>query len=206
MRVTVKFSKLLIPFTDVESFEAEVYSYREVLSACFNLLPKLKAHFKSLKLSNQLVLLDSDKTVQKYELDFKPTSTLLYVVPTVSGSQTSTFDSLGNLNLFYGPSGAVSSTTAELTGLHRRIKDSSLYGKAQVAFDIAQRKINRDSGVLDNAEDPTRGFGSLATMAPIGSSIPIHFGMVRTSGALISQYVKHIQRGGIDNIKVADYL
>lgn len=206
MRVTVQFSKLLIPYTNIDSFEIEISSYREILSACTNLLPTLKQKFKSLNLANQLVLLDGDKLVQKYELDFKPTNTLMLLVPTVSGNQSSSFDSLGNLNLFYGSSGAVSSTTAELTGLHKRIIDSSLYGKAQIAFDIAQRKTNRDSGVLDNAEDPTRGFGSLATMAPIGSSIPLHFGIVRTSGALISQYIKHIQRGGEDNIRVADYL
>ena len=43
-------------------------------------------------------------------------------------------------------------------------------------------------------------------MAAQGQAIPLHFGLVRTSGAVISQQVKHIQRGGIDRVRVADYL
>ena len=31
-------------------------------------------------------------------------------------------------------------------------------------------------------------------------SIPMHFGLVRTSGVLINQHIKHIQRGGVDTV------
>jgi predicted phage tail protein len=206
MRVIVKFSKLLSNYTDIETIEIDVASYRDVISACLNLLPKFRQIFVSKKLYNQIVLIDQDRYIRSFELDFSPRSSSIFLVPTISGGIASSFDSLGNLNIFYGTSTTFSNQEMTLKGVDRRVRDSALFGQSQTAFDIAQRRTNRENGTLDNSEDPTRGFGSLATMNAIGSNIPLHFGMVRTSGSVINQYIKHLQRGGIDNIRVADYI
>ena len=206
MKITVAFSRILQKLVQVESIEIDVSSYRDIISACVNLLPQFRAHYLHKRLYSQLTLVDGDKYVRDFELDFKPRNARVYMIPTISGGISTAFDSLGNLSVFYGASLPVSSQEMPLKGIDRRIRDSVLYGKASIAFDIAQRRTNRENGTLDNSEDPTRGFGSLASMNAIGASIPLHFGMVRTSGAIISQYIKHIQRGGIDNIRVADYI
>lgn len=206
MKVTVKFSKLLQKYTQRSSIEISVSSYRDILSACLNLLPVFRENFYSQKLYKSLTLVDNDKYVRNFELDFSPKSNAVWLVPTISGGVASSFDSLGNLSIFYGASSPVSTQEVALRGIDKRIRDSALFGQAATAFDISQRRANRDSGVLDNSEDPTRGFGSLAPMSAAGQNIPLHFGLVRTSGVIISQYIKHIQRGGIDTIRVADYL
>lgn len=206
MKITVAFSHILQKIIQTDRIEIDVVSYRDILSACVNLLPRFRANFLDKRLYSQLTLVDGDKYVRDFELDFKPRSDTVYMIPTISGGISTAFDSLGNLSVFYGASLPVSTQEMPLKGIDRRIRDSVLYGKASIAFDIAQRRTNRENGTLDNSEDPTRGFGSLASMNAIGASIPLHFGMVRTSGSIISQYIKHIQRGGIDNIRVADYI
>jgi predicted phage tail protein len=206
MKITVIFSKMLHEYTKVSSTSLEVYSYLDIISALYNLFPDLSKRFMELSLDKCLTVLDGAKIVRSYEKHFSPKQSEIYIVPTLSGGVSNDFDSLGNLNLFYGSSGAVSSQVADLSTLHKRIRDSSLFGKSATAFDIAQRASNRASGILDNSEDPTRGFGGLSSMAAQGQAIPIHFGLVRTSGAVISQNIKHIQRGGIDTVRVADYL
>jgi hypothetical protein len=206
MKITIAFSKFLQPLTHVPSISAEVSSYRDIISACTNLFPDIKKNFLIKKLYNQLTIVDGSHYVRNFELDFSPKSTTIYMIPTISGGVSTSFDSLGNLSLFYGAGTALSNQSIELRGIDRRIRDSSLFGQADTAFDIAQRKSNREDGVLDNIEDPSKGFGSLGTMNAVGSNIPLHFGMVRTSGALINQYIKHIQRGGVDVIKVSDYI
>jgi len=203
MKITVHFSKML---NIKESIEITVDSYRDVISACLNLLPGFRNSYFSLNLHKQLTIVDNSKVISTYELDFSPRSSDLYIVPTVSGGINSTFDSLGNLSVFYGEGLSYSNQVLDYNMLSRRILDSSLFGKADTAFDISQRKNNRETGELDNIEDPTTGFGSLGTMSAKGQSIPVHFGLVRTSGVLINQYIKHIQRGGIDTVKVSDYL
>jgi predicted phage tail protein len=206
MKVTVQFSTLLQKITLRESIEISVSSYREIISACLNLLPQFRDCFYSQKLYKSLTLVDGDKYVRSFELDFSPKSASIWLVPTISGGVSSSFDSLGNLSLFYGASSPVSTQEVALRGIDKRIRDSALFGKASTAFDIAQRRANRDSGVLDNSEDPTRGFGSLAPMSAAGRNVPLHFGLVRTAGVVVNQYIKHIQRGGVDTIRVADYL
>jgi predicted phage tail protein len=206
MKVTVNFSKTLQKYTNCNEITIDVFSYRDILSACVNLLPLFKQHLFSSNLHSQLTLVDSDRYIRDFELDFKPRSENIYLIPTISGGVATGFDSLGNLNVFYGSSSPVSNQAIALRGIDKRIRDSVLFGKASTAFDVAQRKVNRENGVLENSEDPSKGFGSLATMDAAGKAIPLHFGMVRTSGVLISQYIKHIQRGGIDTVRVADYI
>jgi len=206
MKVTVAFSRILQKLIQVECIEIDVTSYRDVISACVNLLPRFRGIFLSKRLYSQLTLVDGDRYVRDFELDFSPRSNYIHMIPTISGGISTAFDSLGNLSVFYGASLPVSNQEMPLKGIDRRIRDSVLYGKASIAFDVAQRRTNRENGTLDNSEDPTRGFGSLGSMNAIGTNIPLHFGMVRTSGAVINQYIKHIQRGGIDNIRVADYI
>jgi hypothetical protein len=206
MKVTVHFSRLLSKKINTESIYIDVSSYRDIVSACLNLLPSFKELYKSLKLDKQLTIVDGGKLIEQYQLDFKPKNVDIYLVPTVSGGIASAFDSLGNLSVFYGEGSTFSNQILDYSIMSRRIRDSSLFGKADTAFDISQRKANRDSGSLDNVNDPTTGFGSLGTMVAKGQSLPMHFGMVRTSGALINQYIKHIQRGGVDTVKVSDYV
>lgn len=206
MKITVYFSKILNIKETKEPIEITVNSYRDIVSACLNLLPSFRAIYINLNLEKQLTIIDNNKVIRATELDFPPKSSKVYIVPTVSGGINSAFNSLGNLSVFYGEGMSFSNQILDYNMLSRRILDSSLFGKAQTAFDISQRKNNRDSGELDNIEDPTTGFGSLGTMAAKGQSIPIHFGLVRTSGVLINQYLKHIQRGGVDTVKVSDYL
>lgn len=206
MKVTVKFSKLLSNNLGVSNIDLDVTSYRDIISACLNILPSFSKVYYSLKLNKQLTIVDGSKVISSNELDFKPRSDTIYLVPTVSGGISSVFDSLGNLSVFYGQGLTYSNELLDYSIMARRIRDSSLFGKAETAFDISQRKANRETGELDNTEDPTTGFGSLGTMAAKGQSVPIHFGLVRTSGVLINQYIKHIQRGGVDTIKVSDYI
>jgi predicted phage tail protein len=206
MKVTVKFSKTLQKVIKQSEIVIDVHSYRDVLSACLNLIPAFRSNLFSSKLYSQITLVDSDRYIRNFELDFKPRSNTIYLIPTISGGVATGFDSLGNLNVFYGSSTAVSNQALALRGLDRRIRDSVLFGRASTAFDVAQRRPNRLNGILENSEDPTKGFGGLATMDAAGKSIPLHFGLVRTSGVLISQHIKHIQRGGIDTVRVADYL
>ena len=206
MKVTVKFSKTLQKLVKQSEIVVDVSSYRDVLSACVNLIPAFRSSLFSSKLYSQVTLVDSDRYVRSFELDFPPKSDMMYLIPTISGGAASGFDSLGNLNVFYGATTAVSNQALALRGIDRRIRDSVLFGRAATAFDVSQRKPNRLNGILENSEDPTKGFGGLATMDAAGKSIPLHFGLVRTSGVLINQHIKHIQRGGIDTVRVADYL
>jgi predicted phage tail protein len=206
MKITVHFSNLIAKRIAVSNICIDVSCYRDIISACINLLPDFKQVYTTLKLSKQLTIVDNNKFVEVYELDFKPRSSDIYLIPTVSGGINSIFDSLGNLSVFYGEGLAYSNQVLDYSVMLRRIRDSSLFGKADTAFDIAQRRVNRDTGSLDNVADPTTGFGSLGTMVAKGQSIPMHFGMVRTSGVLINQHIKHIQRGGIDTVKVSDYV
>jgi len=148
-------------------------------------------------------IIDNGRLITKDILKFKVRGDII-IVPLVSGGVG--FDSLGNLNIFYGSSSTLSNQAVALTGLAKRVTESSLFGQGQTAFDVAQRKTNRANGTLENVDDPTNGFGSIASTSGFGLPIALHFGMVRTSGAVINSYVKHIQRGGIDNIRVADYL
>ena len=205
-KITVHFSKLLSDRVGLSKICIDVYCYRDIISACLNLLPAFKSAYVSLNLSKQLTLIDNNKIIDAYQLDFIPRSCDVYLVPTVSGGISSIFDSLGNLSAFYGEGLTYSNQLLDYSVMARRIRDSSLFGKAETAFDVAQRKSNRDSGALDNVEDPTTGFGSLGTMVAKGQSIPMHFGLVRTSGVLINQHIKHIQRGGVDTVKVSDYV
>jgi hypothetical protein len=155
-----------------------------------------------LKLKN-IFIVDSGKIITSDMLKFKVRGNIT-VGPMVYGGIG--FDSLGNLNVFYGTNSTLSNQAVALTGLAKRVTESSLFGQSQTAFDVAQRRTNRANGSLENIDDPTTGFGSIASTSGFGLPVALHFGLVRTSGTIINTYVKHIQRGGIDNIRVEDYL
>ena len=203
MKVTVRFSQVLSKKLQVEDIVIDVNSYRDVIEACQNLIPGIK---KVIQKRLVLALVCAGKVVKQEELDFKISSTDLIIVPSVAGGATSSFDSLGNLNIFYGASKAYSTEEMGLSGLNRRILDSSLFGQAETAFDVSQRKSSRDDGTLEGNEDPTTGFGTLNIVSVYGQPIPLHFGMVRVGGAVINSYIKHIQRGGVDSVRVSDYV
>lgn len=203
MKVTVQFTKSLIKKLQLDCLTVEAESYRDIIEACKVLVPGLKNLLNSRIL---LSLVCEDKAITCSELDFKISSSQVFIVPAVCGGATTSFDSLGNLNIFYGASKAFSSEEMLITGFNRRVIDSSLFGQAQTAFDISQRKTLREDGVLEGSEDPTTGFGSLNITSAYGQPIPLHFGLVRVSGAVINSYVKHIQRGSTDSVRVSDYV
>jgi len=199
MKVTLHFVKPINTIINMRNMQLDVETYDEVISAIKNLFPKAVHSLKHIS------IVDGTKLVTKEQLAFRIKTDILFVAPLISGG-ASGFDSLGNLNIMYGSSSTISNQAVALTGLAKRITESSLFGQGQTAFDVAQRKINRADGALENIDDPTTGFGSIGSTSGVGLSVPLHFGMVRTSGAIINNYVKHIQRGGIDNIRVIDYI
>jgi hypothetical protein len=175
----------------------EVDTYEDVVSFLKNQYYSVIASIKN------IFIVDSGRLITSDMLKFNVKGDII-VGPMISGGVG--FDSLGNLNVFYGTSSTLSNQAVALTGLAKRVTESSLFGQGQTAFDVAQRKTNRANGSLENIEDPTTGFGSIASTSGFGLPVSLHFGMVRTSGAIINTYIKHIQRGGIDSIRVVDYL
>lgn len=195
MKITVT---LLNPNKRVrDCFSVDVDTYEDIVSfiknQCYDFISDVKSFF----------ILDGDRLITSDILSFKVKNDVV-IGPLIVGGQG--FDSLGNLNILYGSSSTLSNQAVALTGLAKRVTESSLFGQSKTAFDVAQRKTNRANGTLENADDPTTGFGSIASTSGFGLPLALHFGLVRTSGAIINSYVKHIQRGGIDNIRVVDYL
>jgi len=195
MKVTLKILNPVTNSKEIVSIDAD--TYEDVLSYIRN------QHVTLVKKIKNFFIVDSGKVVTSDILKFKVKGDIT-VGPLITGGIG--FDSLGNLNIFYGSSSTISNQAVALTGLAKRVTESSLFGQAQTAFDIAQRKTNRSNGSLENVDDPTTGFGSIASTSGVGLPVALHFGLVRTSGAIINTYVKHIQRGGLDNIRVVDYL
>ncbi len=198
MRITLKFAKSVAKYA-ADEVVVDASSYRDLISAIRILFPATLSVFKNLS------IIDGSKILTSDQLDFKVRSETVHVTPLISGGATAGFDSLGNLNIFYGTSSTISNQAVALTGLAKRVTESSLFGQGQTAFDVAQRKINRADGALENVDDPTTGFGSIGSTTGLGLPVSLHYGMVRTSGAIINTYIKHIQRGGIDTIRVVDY-
>jgi hypothetical protein len=199
MKITLNFAKPINTVIGTSNIQIDANTYYEVISALKSLFPNV---IKSVK---QLSLVDDSRLITKDQLQFPIRSSSIYVVPLISGG-ASGFDSLGNLSILYGTNSSISNQAVALTGLAKRITESALFGQGQTAFDVAQRKTNRSDGALENIDDLTTGFGSIGSTSGVGLSVPLHFGMVRTSGAVINNYIKHIQRGGIDNIRVIDYI
>ena len=200
MKHIVKFSKNITQVFGMSHIEIDVNSYRDIISGIINLIPDSKS-FK-----DRVFIIDGTKIVNTHELDFKPKNTVINIVPAIGGNTVPGFDSLGNLIQFYGTTTAIGNQELALTGLTKRIVESSLFGRSQTSFDISQRASNRETGLNENTNDPTTGFGSLTLTSVNGQNIPLLFGRVRTSGAVISQHIKHIQRGGIDTVSVSDYI
>lgn len=200
MKTTLKFASSIKKQIDVSDFEIDVDCYGDVVSAIKAMFPAILSIFK------QITIIDGNKIITKDILDFKIRNSYITILPLISGGATAGFDSLGNLNIFYGTSSTISNQAVALTGLAKRVTESSLFGQGQTAFDVAQRKVNRANGSLENVEDPTTGFGSIGSTSGLGLPVSLHYGLVRTSGAVINTYIKHIQRGGIDNIRVVDYI
>jgi len=186
------------PISNIKStILLDVDTYEDIVSFLKNQYSYIISSIKN------IFIVDSGRLITSDMLKFNVKGDIT-VGPMISGGVG--FDSLGNLNVFYGTSSTLSNQAVALTGLAKRVTESSLFGQGQTAFDIAQRRTNRANGSLENIEDPTTGFGSIASTSGFGLPVSLHFGMVRTSGAIINNYVKHIQRGGIDNIRVVDYL
>lgn len=199
MKITLIFSKDIKNHTGVTDVSLEVTSYADIVSAIKSMFPSI------IKTFNNISLISCNRIITKDSLDFKVSSNTVTLVPLVSGGATG-FDSLGNLSILYGSSSTLSNQAVALTGLAKRVTESSLFGQGQTAFDVSQRKTNRADGALENIDDPTSGFGSVGSTTGLGLPVALHYGMVRTSGAIVNTYIKHIQRGGIDNIRVVDYI
>lgn len=202
MNITVRFNAPINYLIGHDSIDIVADCYRDITSACSAMLPKFNAMLKDKK---PIAMVCNDRLVSKQQLDFKISNSEVTIVPVVCGGASS-FDSLGNLNIFYGANKIYDSESMLLTGIDRRIADSALFGKSSTAFDMAQRKQNREDGTLEGNEDPTTGFGALTLSSIYGQPVPLHFGLVRTSGIVLNSYIKHIQRGKVDNVRVSDYV
>lgn len=192
MKVTLHFD----PALDVDGCSIDADTYADIVSACRNILCYDIINNKQI-----IFMICNDKIITNDIIDFKIADSNIFIVPAISGGTA--IDSVGNLTAFYG-SGSVE--MASISSLNRRILDSSLYGKATIAFDIAQRKTRRANGELEGNEDPSTGFGSISITSAYGQPIPLHFGLVRTAGAVINYYIKHIQRGAVDSVRVSDFV
>jgi hypothetical protein len=199
MKTTLHFLQPINKVTGLDSFDIDAATYEDIISAIKALFPSVLKQFKN------LFIVDNGRLITSDILKFAIKSSSVFIGPMISGSNAS-MDSLGNLRIFYGTSSSLSNQAVALTGLAKRVTESSLFGQGKTAFDTAQRKSARADGTLEGNEDPTTGFGSISSTSGIGLPVPLHFGMVRTSGAVINNFIKHIQRGGIDNIRVADYI
>jgi hypothetical protein len=199
MKTTLQFLPPISKVVGLDSFSINADTYEDIVSA-------IKVLFKPIlhRFSN-IFILDSDKLITYDMLKFSVSTDRIIIGPLITGG-ASGMDSIGNLQVLYGSSSTMSNQAVALTGLAKRVTESSLFGQGQTAFDLAQRRLNRADGTLEGNEDPTTGFGSIASTSGLGLPVPLHFGLVRTSGALINNFVKHIQRGGIDNIRVVDYV
>lgn len=201
MKITVIFTNALAKVLKTPKLLIDANTYRDVVSAVINLLPNSK-----ILATENVMILSGNKIISKQELDFKIKLDTIYMVPVISGGNNSGFDSLGNLLQFYGTTTALGNQEMALTGLNRRVLESSLFGKSKIAYDIAQRAANRSNNLQENVDDPSTGFGSLNISSINGQNVPLIFGRARVAGVLIGQHVKHIQRAGIDDIKVTDYI
>jgi hypothetical protein len=199
MKTTLLFLHPLNVVAGISDFVMEAETYEDVISAIKALFPRIIVDFKN------IFMLVEGRLVTTDILKFTVRSDKIVIGPMIMGGASS-MDSLGNLRILYGTSSTLSNQAVALTGLAKRVTESSLFGKGQTAFDTAQRRTNRADGILEGNEDPTTGFGSIASTSGTGLPVPLHFGMVRTSGAIINTFIKHIQRGGIDNIRVVDYI
>jgi hypothetical protein len=199
MKTTLKLLPPIDSLSGTSSFELEAETYEDVVSALKNLFPTAIRNVKN------LFIVDGERTITSDLLKFPVRGDCLVVGPLITGSNVG-MDSLGNLRILYGSNSTLSNQAVALTGLAKRVTDSSLFGKSQTAFDISQRRINRADATLEGTDDPTTGFGSLASTSKIGAPVPLHFGLVRTSGSVINTFIKHIQRGGVDSIRVEDYI
>lgn len=172
----------------------DVATYEDVVSFVKSQYSHVVSELKN------IFIVDSGKIITSDILKFRVKGDIT-IVPMISGGTG--FDSLGNLNVLYGASSTISNQAITLTGLAKRVTESSLFGQRQTALDISQRRSTNFDGTKG---DPTIGFGSITSTSGLGLPVSLHFGMVRTSGAVINTYVKHVQRGGFDVIIVEEYL
>lgn len=191
MKHTIIFSSLFLPVTTIDKIEVVAETYHDIFSAIYNLVP-------ALRVEDSVALLDNDRIITLKDVNRHPKRDTIIYVPTFTGGSVS--DVFGNLEMFYGNSTAFSSNEVYLSGITRRILDSSLSGKAKTAYDIAQRTLNRNSGKTDGNQDPSTGFGSLNHTSLVGQAIPLIYGRVRTSGAIINQFSRNIQNDYTDTI------
>lgn len=199
MKHTIKFSKLFKDLIPATTMDVVAESYHDIISALYNLVPQL------LNLNTEkLALIDGDTFVTINDLYRKPKNKEIILVPSFGGA--SNIDLFGNLEMFYGNNLAMSSNEVYTVGLNKRILDSSLFGKATTAYDIAQRQLNRKLGKTDGNQDPSTGFGSLTHTSLVGQAIPLTYGMVRTSGAIVNQFSRNIQNDFTSTIYDIDTL
>ncbi len=206
--ITVKFNKILQKYTDLASIEIQANDYNDVLSFCKNQFPKLnKIITQQLKGSSHqdILILTKDRIIRTEEFFMPINYKELTLVPVFWGSLTEQEARLLERNdiakeallraggiggVFFGL-GRITSDSLEFSGLERRIRDSSLYGKFETLLDIDSR-FN------------TRAFEGLAFTRDSNSVVPLHYGMTRVSGQILNAYIKNLQRGEQDNIRVDD--
>jgi len=207
-KITVKFHSILQKYTKLAQIEIQANDYNDVLSFCKNQFPELATVInKQLKNSKHqdVMILVSNKIIRAEEFFMPINYKELTLVPIFWGSLTQAEARILERNdvakeallkaggiggIFFGL-GRITSDTLEFSGLERRVRDSSLYGKFETLLDLDSRYN-------------TRAFDSLAYTKDSNTIVPLHYGMVRVAGQILNAYVKNLQRGDQDNIRVDD--
>jgi len=201
MKITLNITKPIQSFIPIKSLTLDVSDYSDIVSALKNQFPNFENFLNKLKHSQnkhqEIVLVQDERVIDAKRSKLKITSSNpIYVVPILCGHSTNygftdLYNDVQSSFLFplFGLSSA-GSEQMEFEGLDRRIRDSSLFRRADEIYDVGLRN-NNDI------------FGSLKINTTANLPVPLNYGMTRVSGTLINAYIKNY-RADPDEFKVHD--
>lgn len=203
MKIIVKITKPLKRYFTDSEISLEVSDFEDIVSALKNLFPKfneLLSQIRSKTDKFQDIVLVQDKKpvdIKKYKFPLTSSSPI-YVVPILFGHSnnygfTDLYKDIKSSFLFplFGLSTA-GTEQMDFEGLDRRIRDSSLFGRAEDIYDVGLR----------NSNDV---FGALNINTTANSPIPLNYGLIRVSGTLINAYIRNY-RADPDEFRLKDII
>lgn len=205
MRVTVQITKALKEFIPRSSIELEVIDYLDILSA----LKEQFLDFKQLLLRNKakrapfedFCLIQDSKIIDTRNFRNRIASnSTIYIAPLIFGGAPTYGAASSNFynnmkSSFMYPLFGLSTASYEqmdLEGLHKRVVDSSLFGRAENIYDV---------GVRENNDI----FKGLQLTNSSKSFVPLVYGETRVAGNVINTRVTNF-RANPDLFKVSDIL
>ncbi len=195
MNVTVRITKPLQKFIPTQKLCIDVHDYNDVYSALKNMFPDFESFLNNTKKSFQdVALVQNKKVVEVKKFKFPVKEGDIYVSPIFYGHAYGFSDLYSDIqSSFMFPLFGLSTAGSEqmdFEGMDKRVRDSSLFGRAEDIYDVGMRKENDIFGAL-----------SLDTTA--NNPVPINYGLVRVSGTVINAYVKNY-RADPDEFKVSE--